>query len=114
MTRWRAFLLLFLIILPVVVIGCMGTWALWATGWLGRLWWLLPVFWVAAYLLARRWRAQLVPMPTAEFKVTVHWTPQDEQAAALIVEEQNAVKDITPEELIDPHFYLEKAMQYLF
>jgi predicted GTPase len=108
---WRTVLLLLLLVVPLVVYGAVGGWALWQTGHLRWLWWLLPVCWALAFLLARHWRREMVPRPEPEVQDVPHWTDTDQRAANVIVARQQAAGDVDPQELADPQFYLQTAME---
>jgi predicted GTPase len=111
MKTWRTVLLLMLLVVPLVVYGAVGGWALWQTGHLRWLWWVLPVCWALAFGLARHWRREMVPRPDAEVQGVPHWTDTDQRAAEVIVARQQAAGDVDPQQLADPQFYLQTAME---
>jgi predicted GTPase len=111
MKTWRTVLLLLLLVVPLVVYGAVGGWALWQTGHLRWLWWVLPVCWALAFVLARHWRREMVPRPEAEVQDVLHWTDTDQRAADVIVARQQAAGEVEPQQLADPQFYLQTAMQ---
>lgn len=111
MKNWRTLLVITLMVLPVVVFVVIGTWALWETGMLLWSWWLWPVCWGAAYLLARYWKAEFLPPTKAAPKSPGYWTPRDEEAARLITAKQQAAKDIPFDSLMDPYFYLDSGVE---
>jgi len=110
-TRWLPLFVVLLLVLPIAVLVAIGGWTLWETGRLRWVWWLLPVCWGLAYPLARRWRARMLPPPISDAAAPQHWTPRDKEALEIIQQQQRAIKDISPEQLSDPHFYLETARQ---
>lgn len=109
MKLWRLYVAAALLIVPVVVIFCAGAWLLWLKGWWWRLWWILPVCWGIAYLLIRQ-RHEMWTVD-ADGLAHPHWTPQDEQALTLVRQQQQAVRDIAPDKLVEPRFYFDTAME---
>ncbi len=107
---WRLIVIGVLLALPVVVLVGAGMIALWRAGLYLWLWWLLPVCWLPAWLLARAWQAHWVAPSPALGGPASYWTPRDEQAWQLVRAEQERALEIPPDQLIDPHFYLQKAM----
>jgi len=77
MKSWRSLLLLTLLVVPLLVYGVVGGWALWQTGHLMWVWWVLPACWAAAYLFARLWRQEMVPRPDVDVTGIPHWTETD-------------------------------------
>ncbi len=111
MKSWRSLLLLTLLVVPLLVYGVVGGWALWQTGHLMWVWWVLPACWAAAYLFARLWRQEMVPRPDVDVTGIPHWTETDQRASRAIVAKQKAIRDVQPEQLADPQFYLQTAME---
>jgi predicted GTPase len=111
MNGWRAIVLVALVVLPVLLYLAAGGWALWQTGQLIWLWWVLPACWAVAYVLARYWQREMVPRPAPGIESPSYWTPQDEEAAGLIVARQEAVRQVAPQRLTDPRFYLDTALE---
>lgn len=108
--RWRHGLVLLLILAPVLVFLVAGGWSLWETGRLPLLLWMLPLCWGAAYLLARQGGGRDdVPVPAVE--APRHWTEQDEAAWRLVERQQRAVTEISPQQLTEPQFFLDTAME---
>jgi uncharacterized protein len=107
---WRLYVISALIVLPVVVLVGAGMMALWRTGLYVWLWWLLPVCWLPAWLLAHYWRRQLVAASASLGEPAAYWTPRDEAAWSLVRAEQQRALQIPPDRLIDPHFYLQSVM----
>ena len=89
---------------PVLLYVVFGAFALWKTGLLIWLWWILPVCWGITYLLAKLWpvSSSIEATPPA----AGHFTNRDEGAAELVQKYQEQVDHFTPKELIDTHFYL--------
>jgi uncharacterized protein len=95
---------------PIVLFVGVGVWTLWETGRLFWVWWVLPICWGLAWLLIRWWQTDLVPVVEIEGEAPRHWTPQDEEAARIVQARQEAVREIDPEKLTDPHFYFQTAL----
>ncbi|NIP85391.1 MAG: hypothetical protein GTO03_07435, partial [Planctomycetales bacterium] len=110
MKSWRTGLLLLLLIVPLVLYGAVGGWVLWQTGHLLWLWWVLPVCWTLAYLLAGHWRRAMLPRPEVEVQEVPHWTDADQRAAQVIAARQQAAGQVAHQQLADPQFYLQTAM----
>jgi len=108
--HWRLVLVLLLLGLPMALFLGVGVAAFWQSGRMQWLWWMLPVCWGLAYLLARRWRPQLVTLPAPEIHQPRHWTLRDEAAWQLVQQQQQHVTQLPPKHLADPHFYLQSAM----
>ncbi len=109
MKSWRLYIAATLLAVPIVVFFFAGAWVLWLKGWWWRLWWILPACWGVAYLLLRRPRD--VWATAADGDAHPHWTPQDEQALQLVRRQQQAVRDISPDRLIEPRFYFDTALE---
>ncbi len=89
---------------PVLLYIVFGAFALWKTGLLIWLWWILPVCWGLTFLLAKLWpenRSTETPPPAAG-----HFTNRDAGAAELVRKYQEQVDEITPKDLTEIHFYL--------
>lgn len=89
---------------PVLLYFVCGAFALWKTGLLVWLWWILPVCWGLTYFLAKLWpvsRAIDEPPPNA-----AHFTDRDAGAAKIVLQFQEQVDNVTPKDLTNMHFYL--------
>jgi predicted GTPase len=106
----RAVLLLALLLAPVLVLGAVAGWLMWKNDVSLWVWWLLPICWGLACLLARRWQQDLAPLPLPESNAPLHWTPRDKQAFAIVEAQERAVKAVPQERLTDPRFYLDIAI----
>lgn len=110
MKAWRFWSLVTLILLPWVVLAAVGGWMLWQSGWLFWTWWVLPVCWGLAFLLTRRWERS-PNRPLLDIKRPLHWSPRDEEASHLVEAHHRQMTDLNAEQLTDPRFYLDSAMQ---
>ena len=107
--RWRFVLIAILILLPILLFGGVGAWAVWQSGhglWLS---WTIPVCWSVAWFLLRRARPAEVPLP--EIGSRLHWTPQDQAAAEIIVAEQGRADQATAEQLTRLDFYQQRTIE---
>lgn len=89
---------------PVLLYVIAGAFALWKTGLMIWLWWILPVCWGLTWFLAKLWpvsRSADEPPPTAD-----HFTKRDAGAAEIVRQFQEQVDNVTPKDLTDMHFYL--------
>ncbi|QDU37065.1 GTPase Der [Maioricimonas rarisocia] len=111
MKLWQLAVLGTLLVIPLAVFAVLGIWALWQTGSLVWSWWIPPVFWGLGFLLARRWQARLYPAARNRIEPALHWTPQDEEAMKIVVRRQQAIDEVTPAQMTDPHFYLNIATE---
>ena len=109
MTRWRLITFVILVLLPMVLFGGVGAWALWDRGHLLWLSWTLPACWALAWLLIRKTKRVEVPLP--EIGSRAHWTPQDLAALAIVDVERNRLDGITSEQLTDVKFYRERTVE---
>lgn len=110
----RTAVLLVLTALPVVIYAVLGAIALWRNGWLAHSWWWLPICWLLAWVTARLWRpASLTATDAAvdPLKPERHWTPRDRDAAEVVTRFQQQVDDATPQQLVDPQFYLQQSQE---
>lgn len=97
-----------LIFSPVLVYVALGGYALWASGLTFWAWALLPFCWLLAWAVGRLW-----PLPTVETlelaEPGAHWTDRDRAALEIVRQRQLSVHQYSPEQLIDPHFYIEQV-----
>jgi len=107
---WRWLVILALYAVPVAAFFAVGVVTVWRSGRFGWVWWLAPLCWVAAYALTRAWRAGLAPPAAAEFTPPEHWTQRDREAWQAVEAKQGQVASIAADQLTDPHFYLQSAM----
>lgn len=110
MKLWRLYLVSALMVLPVAVLVIAGIIALWRSGTYVWLWWLLPLCWLPVWLLARRWRWRMFGGEDPLGEPAAYWTPRDKAAWELVEAEQKRAVEIPPEQLVDPHFYLQSAL----
>lgn len=97
-----------LMLLPVLVYVVLGGYAMWASGLTFWAWLLLPGCWLLAWAVARYW--PLPPVETLEHVTPGdHWTDRDRTALAIVRQRQVAVQEYSPQQLIDPHFYLDQV-----
>jgi len=108
---WRWLVILALYAVPVAAFFAVGVVAVWRTGRYWWLWWLAPLCWVVAYLLARVWRRRLAPPADADFTAPEHWTGRDRQAWHVVEAQQRQIANFAETQLTDPHFYLQSAME---
>jgi uncharacterized protein len=110
MSLWRLYLISTLVLVPIAAFVVAGAIALWQIGHYVFLWWLIPICWLPAWLLARRWRKHfVVPEVTGE-PPSEHWAQRDKQAWQLVQEAQENAGTIAAERLTDPQFHLQAAM----
>jgi uncharacterized protein len=108
---WRLYLVSLLVLVPIATFVGAGIVALWRTGQYLWLWWLLPVCWLPAWLLARRWRQQLVAPAAMGDPSVDYWTARDREAWEVVQAAQRNATEISAEQLLDPPFYLQTAME---
>ena len=109
MSRWSAALITALVLLPLLIWLGISSWALWQTGHFVWMWLLFPVFWGIALILTRRWRSRFFMMAAPETEISMHWTPRDREAWAVIEEMAKHVEKISPDQLVDMQFYVDTA-----
>lgn len=110
MKPWRLFVLATLWLVPLAVLATVGSVLLWREGWFLRLWWLFPLCWAAAYFVSWRWRTRFRLPPIEDVKLPLYWTPRDERAWSGVRERALKPPDVAPDKLLDPHFYLQTAI----
>ncbi len=108
MTYSHLITFLILILLPIVLFGAVGAWALWDRGQLLWLTWTIPVSWGLAWLLLRR---KDVEVPTLELGSREHWTPKDHAAAEIVEAEYKRLDGVTGDMLVDVAFYRERTLE---
>jgi len=109
MSRWQLFLIVVLILLPIALFAGVGAWAIWQSGHLLWLSWMMPVCWGVVWLLLRKARRVETPLP--EIGSRVHWTPHDKAAAEIVAAEQKRIGDeATAEQLTDHTFFRERTL----
>lgn len=104
----RAAVLALLTAVPLLVYLGLGAYALWRTNLFVETFWILPVCWGLTWLTATLWKPPGIKSED-DPQTSAHFTPRDQAAQAIIREYQRRVDDYTPEELVDPHFYLTQA-----
>ena len=109
MKRWQIIALILLVTVPAGIFLTAALLALWKTGWLPYVIWIVPVTWAAAYLLAKSWRRELAAPPP--LTAAPHWTARDELAWKLVEATVGTAPAAAPEQFLDPHFYLGAAQQ---
>ena len=110
MSLWRIITIATLLVVPVMVFVAAGAYALWERGAMGGLWWILPLCWALAWLLAKRWERHFAPVTLPDVEAPAYWTEQDRKALRLVEAQQQAVQKTPPAQLLDPHFYLQTAV----
>lgn len=95
-----------LVLLPLVFYLALGTYAMWSTGLFWWSWIFLPVCWLLSWATARLWKSEDVTQ-SIQPRTGTHWTQRDEAAATIVRQYQEGVREKSPEQLTDPHFYLE-------
>ncbi len=107
----RAIWIAILLFVPPLVFAVIGAWALWSTGVLLYTWWVLPLCWGLAYLLARRRQPDRGAASEAGDAPPLHWTPQDRAAIEIIRRKQQEAQELPIERLTEPRFYLDQALE---
>lgn len=109
MNRWKAGIILFLLLAPLAAATGMGIWALWNSGWFLWIWLVLPLSWFSALLLARWWRSPLLPLSVPQPATPLHWTDKDAEAWKVIDAVVQAAREQPPERFIELQFYVDTA-----
>lgn len=94
---------------PVTLYVIFGAYALWKTGLMIWLWWILPAGWALTYALVKIWPAK--PHADAVPPAAKHWTPRDREAAEIVLRYQNQFESLTPQQLTDAQFYLQQFQE---
>ena len=109
--RPRVMVLLLLWSLPVLLYLTLGMFALYETGWLKWIAFILPGMWSTAWLVGKAWKPpslqqhlQWKPLVAPEF-----WTPQDTAAIQVVEEFRCQVEDIDRATITDANRYLHDA-----
>jgi len=104
----RTLTLAVLIVLPLLAYLALGAYALWKTGLFGETFWILPGFWIVTWIVAVLWK----PAQPLRENIPVrprHFTPRDDAATDIVRKYQEQIDQLTPEQLIDPRFYLQQS-----
>lgn len=88
-----------LMALPIVVFCGLGAYALWRAGTFWWTWWLAPLCWILAGILARWWKLGHSTVPPGDPTVPGHFTPRDRAAAQIVRAFQQKVEQFTLEQL---------------
>lgn len=108
MNRWQLICFVSLVLLPFLLFGGVGAWALWNHGYLLWLSWAFPVCWLLAWIVLRTIKRVEIPLP--EIGSRDHWTPHDHAAAAIVEAEQKRMDGVTSAQLSDDQFYRERTV----
>ena len=108
MSRWQFILFLILVLIPIVLFGAVGAWAIWDRGHLTWLVWVLPVSWTLAWILARNSARVEIPLP--EIGSHDHWTPHDHAALKIVETEQKRLDGVTRDQLLDVAFFRDRTL----
>jgi predicted GTPase len=104
-SRWQIAVVAALFALPILVLLTAGGIALWRTGWYFWLWWLLPVCWGIAYLLLHFLRKRRA----AALAESLVWTPRDEEAWKIVLDEARKAEHWPIEALTVADTYIKTA-----
>ena len=110
-SRWRLAILVGLVLIPILFLIGVGTWALWLWGWWYIVWWPLAACFTVAYLLALYWQHKARLLAGPDFTPALHWTARDEEAWRLVEARAKAVKAIPPERFLEVQFYVDTAKE---
>ena len=125
----RMGLFAFLVALPFLVCLGFGAHAIWVTGYWKLLWWVLPVCWLFAWMVAHWLKRsernndrfavndssssypehESPEHRNSERWHPAHWDQRDEAASKIIEKHQQGFSSLDPANLSDPHHYLSVA-----
>ncbi len=109
MPRLQLLLIAVLILLPIALFAGVGAWAIWQSGHLIWLSWMMPVCWGLAWVLLRKSKRVEVTLP--EIGSRIHWTPHDKAAGEIVAAEQKRIGDeATAEQLTDHTFFRDRTL----
>jgi predicted GTPase len=108
MTRWRIVVLVSMVGLPVLFLLGVGSYHLWATGWLFYAWWPMAGSLALAYFLAWRWQRRKKLLPRAETP-PLHWTDRDHAAWKLVEARAAAMEKVDPDRFAESQFFFDIA-----
>lgn len=95
--------------MPVLVYVGVGAYALWETGLFRWTWWIIPGCWLLTFVVASLWRPPRIQPDVGE--LPEHWTPQDNAATQIVMQFQQDVDQLAPDELTDIQVYLQKSQE---
>jgi signal recognition particle receptor subunit beta len=107
LVKTRTLVLAAILAAPILVYSVAGAVAVWQVGWMRWLWWLAPIFWAVAWLVAKLWPAQTSD-EMQSFDIA-HWTPRDQQAVEIVRRYQLDAESFSTEQLTDLQFYFNQA-----
>ena len=109
MPRLQLLLIAVLILLPIALFAGVGAWAIWQSGHLLWLSWMMPVCWGLAWVLLRKSKQVEVTLP--EIGSRIHWTPHDKAAGEIVAAEQKRIGDeATAEQLTSHTFFRDRTL----
>lgn len=104
----RVIVLLLLWFLPILAYLFIGLLAIYQTGWLSWLIWVLPIMWGLAWIVGKYWKPPMRYQSTRgkPLKAPEFWTPQDSAAIELVEDFRSQVADIDFISIVDLNRYL--------
>lgn len=109
MSRVRIAVLVGLFLAPWVFLIGVGSYHLWANGWLFAAWWPMFLSFSLAYILGWRWTRRS-RLPSIEETPANYWTDRDKTAWEKVDAKARSFTEITTEQLADPRHYSELAL----
>jgi hypothetical protein len=112
--QWRAWVLAFLLVGPVVAYVVFGSLWLWERGWL----WPAAIVWIlsggiVSYLAARWTRNVHTIMPPLDWESPRTFSPRDREAWRIVEREAETGEKISMEGLVDPELYTNTGRRLL-
>lgn len=111
----RIVVLLLLWLLPALLYLVLGLVALIQTGWMWPIAWILPLMWLAAWLVGKFWPP---PRPDVKrrkkgqaWKPPAYWTPADSAAIEIVESFRDSVPAVDRMAVSDPNRYIADAQQ---
>jgi predicted GTPase len=111
MSRWRIFLVVFLIAIPLLVMAGIGSYYLWSKGLSLHVWWPLAACMMLGYLLAWYWQHKRMLLRPVDFAAPLHWTERDQDAWKLVKSRADLATKINMDEFLDFQFYVDTARE---
>ena len=110
MTKFRVGVLVFLFALPWAFLVGVGSYHLWATGWLSYAWIPMFVCFALSYFFAWRWTRGRGMLPDTAAAPPNYWTDRDKLAWDKVQAKAKGYEKITPTLLADPRHYSELSL----
>ncbi len=108
MSRWRILVASSLVVIPFVVLACLGSYFLWIHGWTLLAWWPMVACMLLGYSLALYWHRRKQLLQPAD-EPPLYWTDRDREAWRLVQARAEQGVKAGPDKLTEFQYYVQTA-----